>query len=219
MTQMHITAALLIGILRILHPLKYVLGLANAAQQLGVQIFEQSLVTQVKHEPHKIQVITEHGSVSCDHVVYACNGYLGDLEPNLAARIMPINNFIVATEPLDSDLDVIPSDNIAVADSKFVVNYFRKSPDNRLLFGGGENYGYQFPKDIAATVRKPMLEIFPQLRDVKIDYAWGNIGHHHSADALFRATVEKQLGRHRVFRPWRGNRHACGSVDCASDSW
>ena len=156
-----------------LHPLKYVLGLANAAQHLGVQFFEQSLVTQIKHEPHKIQVITEHGSVSCDQIVYACNGYLGDLEPDLAARIMPINNFIVTTEPLDNDLDVIPNDNIAVADSKFVVNYFRKSPDNRLLFGGGENYGYQFPKDIAATVRKPMLEIFPQLRNVKIDYAWG----------------------------------------------
>ena len=140
-----------------LHPLKYVLGLANAAQQLGVKIFEQSLVAQVEQQPHKIQVITEHGSVSCDHIVYACNGYLGDLEPSLAARIMPINNFIVATEPLDNDLDVIPNDNIAVADSKFVVNYFRKSTDNRLLFGGGENYGYQFPKDIAATVRKPML--------------------------------------------------------------
>jgi len=58
-----------------LHPLKYVLGLANAAQQLGVQIFEQSLVAQVEQQPHKIQVITEHGSVSCDHIVYACNGY------------------------------------------------------------------------------------------------------------------------------------------------
>ena len=156
-----------------LHPLKYVLGLTNAAQQLGVQIYEQSLVTQVKHQQSKVKVITKTGAVTCDHVVYACNGYLGDLEPNLAARIMPINNFIVATEPLSTDLDVIPSDNIAIADSKFVVNYFRKSADNRLLFGGGENYGYQFPKDIAATVRKPMTDIFPQLRDVTIDYAWG----------------------------------------------
>ena len=156
-----------------LHPLKYVLGLAKAAQKLGCQIYEQSLVTQVKYESNKIHVMTDQGSVKCDHLVYACNGYLGDLEPTLAARIMPINNFIVATEPLSTDEDVIPNDNIAVADSKFVVNYFRKSPDNRLLFGGGENYGYQFPRDIAATVRKPMTEIFPQLRNVRIDYAWG----------------------------------------------
>ena len=156
-----------------LHPLKYVLGLANAAQQFGVQIFEKSPVTQVIHGPNKIYIMTDQGTVSCDHVVFACNGYLGDLEPSLAARIMPINNFIVATEPLSKDRDVIPNDNIAVADSKFVVNYFRKSPDNRLLFGGGENYGYQFPSDIAAIVRKPMSEIFPHLRDVRIDYAWG----------------------------------------------
>lgn len=156
-----------------LHPLKYILGLADAAQKMGVQIYEQSEVTQVSHQPDHIEVVTDQGSVRCDHVVYACNGYLGNLEPNLAARIMPINNFIVATAPLTGDLDILPQENVAVADSKFVVNYFRKSPDNRLLFGGGENYGYKFPKDIAATVRRPMSEIFPQLRDIRIDYAWG----------------------------------------------
>jgi gamma-glutamylputrescine oxidase len=86
---------------------------------------------------------------------------------------MPINNFIVATEPLGDEGMRVLREDIAVSDTKFVVNYFRKSEDGRLLFGGGENYSYAFPKDIAATVRKPMLEIFPHLKDVRIDYAWG----------------------------------------------
>jgi len=86
---------------------------------------------------------------------------------------MPINNFIAATEPLgDRVTDVLPRD-VAVADSRFVVNYFRLSHDGRLLFGGGESYGYRFPTDIAAKVRKPMSVVFPQLKDVQIDYAWG----------------------------------------------
>ena len=79
-------------------------------------------------------------------------------------------------------------EDIAVSDTKFVVNYFRKSEDGRLLFGGGENYSYAFPKDIAATVRKPMLEIFPHLKDVRIDYAWGYFGHYHAPFTLFQKT-------------------------------
>ena len=86
---------------------------------------------------------------------------------------MPINNFIIATEPLVDRAKSILTKDIAVADTKFVVNYFRLSKDNRLLFGGGENYSYKFPKNITSTVLKPMLEIFPQLSDIKIDYAWG----------------------------------------------
>lgn len=90
---------------------------------------------------------------------------------------MPINNFIVATEPLDEHdaKNLIREGGHAVADSKFVINYFRLSEDNRMLFGGGESYGYRFPpKDIMALVQKPMLEIYPQLNGgVEIDYAWG----------------------------------------------
>jgi gamma-glutamylputrescine oxidase len=103
----------------------------------------------------------------------ACNGYLGQLNRKLAGRVMPINNFIAATEPLGKDTAKVLTQDVAVADTKFVVNYFRLSHDGRLLFGGGENYSYRFPTDIAAKVRRPMQKIFPQLRDVKIDYAWG----------------------------------------------
>jgi len=107
-------------------------------------------------------------------VALGANGYLGNLVPEVAARVMPINNFIIASEPLGKKrARQLIHDDIAVADSRFVVNYFRLSEDNRMLFGGGESYGYRFPKDIVKKARIPMLEIFPQLKDARIDYAWG----------------------------------------------
>lgn len=152
-----------------LHPLRYALGLARAARNAGVCIFEQSKVTHVRRGG---LVKTEDAEIKAGHVILGCNGYLGALNRDVAGRVMPINNFIAATEPLDNPRQLI-RDNHAVADSKFVINYFRLSDDNRLLFGGGESYGYKFPADIAATVRKPMLKIFPQLENTAIDYAWG----------------------------------------------
>lgn len=155
-----------------LHPLKYALGLVRAAAAAGVRIHEGSAVHNVTDgTPSKVH--TDAGHVIADHVIFACNGYLGGLNRRVAARVMPINNFIAATEPLGERInDVLPRD-VAVADSRFVVNYFRLSHDGRLLFGGGESYGYRFPIDIAAKVRKPMSVVFPALKDVQIDYAWG----------------------------------------------
>jgi gamma-glutamylputrescine oxidase len=110
--------------------------------------------------------------VVANQVILAGNGYLGGLDRQVAARVMPINNFILATEPLGPRAAEILSRPVAVADTKFVVNYWRLSEDNRLLFGGGESYGYTFP-DLIRTVRKPMLQVYPQLADARIDYAWG----------------------------------------------
>ncbi len=155
-----------------LHPLNYALGLAQAAAKAGVRICEGTEVTGIE-DGRPATVLTSTGSVRAKHVILACNGYLGDLNRKVAARVMPINNFIAATEPLGADTARVLTRDVAVADTKFVVNYFRLSADGRLLFGGGESYGYRFPSDIAAKVRKPMTEIFPHLRDVKIDYAWG----------------------------------------------
>ena len=155
-----------------LHPLNYSLGLARAAAAAGVRIFETSPAHFIDDRDKPV-VQTEAGRVEAGHVILACNGYLGGLNRKVAARVMPINNFIAATEPLGGGInDVMPRD-VAIADSRFVVNYFRLSHDGRLLFGGGESYGYRFPKDIASKVRKPMSVIFPHLKDVKIDYAWG----------------------------------------------
>lgn len=152
-----------------LHPLRLSLGLARAASECGVRIFENSEV----HDIDGKTIRTSTGRVEADHVVLATNGYTQHLSRQVAANVMPINNFIVATEPLGDRAAQVLTQDIAVADSRFVVNYFRLSHDGRLLFGGGESYGYRFPRDIAAKVRKPMAQIFPRLKDVQIDYAWG----------------------------------------------
>ncbi|WP_068301790.1 FAD-binding oxidoreductase [Pararhodobacter sp. CCB-MM2] len=156
-----------------LHPLRYALGLARAARAAGVRIYEQSRVTAVtKADPARVE--TEAAQITARFVAMGLNGYMGRLEPSVAARVMPINNFIAATRPMsDAERAGIILGDHAVADSKFVINYFRFSQDNRLLFGGGESYGYQFPQDIAAKVRKPMEEIFPQLKGIEITHAWG----------------------------------------------
>ena len=155
-----------------LHPLAFALGLARAAQAAGVRIHEGAQVHDIRRGA-KARVATDAGHVEADHVVLACNGYLGGLDRRVATRVMPINNFIVATKPLGEDAARVLTRDVAVADTKFVVNYFRLSHDKRLLFGGGESYGYRFPRDIRATVRRPMLEIFPHLAEVPLDYAWG----------------------------------------------
>jgi len=156
-----------------LHPLNYALGMARAAQTAGASLFERSEVTHVEPgEPALVHTAT--GQIKARFVIYACNGYIGNLQSTIARRVMPINNYIIATEPLDESFaKSLIRNGACVADSRFVINYFRLSNDNRMLFGGGENYGYRFPKDIKTFVQKPMLEIFPQLKNTPIHYGWG----------------------------------------------
>lgn len=158
-----------------IQPLKLATGLARAAEQQGARIFECSealRITRKSNSSHQ-RVITAMGSVTCDNVVVAVNGYVDGLDKAINRRQMPINNFIIVTEPLgERASDLLPHDD-AVADSRFVVNYFRRVGGDRLLFGGGENYSYRFPVDITPQVRRAMLEIFPDLHDTAIDYAWG----------------------------------------------
>ena len=154
-----------------LHPLYYAIGLAQAAAKAGVRIHEGSEVQRVEPGPKPV-VRTSSGQVDCATVILAGNGYLGQLSPKVSAKVMPINNFIVATEPLGEAAKDLLSEPVAVADTRFVVNYWRLSEDNRLLFGGGESYGYRFP-DIVKTVSKPMLQVYPQLAKTRITHAWG----------------------------------------------
>ena len=156
-----------------IHPLNFALGLALAAESAGTIIYEESAVTHYNSDG-KPEVFTDGGSVSCDHVILACNGYLGKLEKRLSGKIMPINNFVIATEPLPEELaNRINRDNVAVFDTKFVLDYYRLTPDRRMLWGGGENYRPGFPKDIATFVQKYMLKVYPELAEYKIDHAWG----------------------------------------------
>ncbi|MFK8043478.1 NAD(P)/FAD-dependent oxidoreductase [Congregibacter sp.] len=158
---------------RHLHPLNYCLGLARAAQELGVVMHEDSRVSHYE-ENTGVTVHTDGGQVDCEHLLLACNGYLGKLEPRVAGQIMPINNYVVATEPLGEETARrLIRDDTSMSDSRFVINYWKLSADNRLLFGGGESYTSRFPSDIANFVRPYMLSIYPELADTRIDYGWG----------------------------------------------
>ncbi len=157
-----------------LHPLNYALGLQRAAVEAGAQLFENSRAKRIQKVSNGSDVHLENGKVRARYVVLACNGYLGRLEARISGKIMPINNFILATEPLGKDkARSLIRDDVAVQDTKFVIDYYRLSADHRLLFGGGENYTSRFPSDIKRFVRKYMLRVYPQLADTRIDYAWG----------------------------------------------
>ena len=158
---------------RHLHPLKYAQGLARAAASSGAHIYEGSRVLSYS-DGDNIRVKTDGGEVLAGFLVLACNGYLEKLEPRAAGRIMPINNYMLATEPLSEDLARrLIRDDTSMSDSLFVINYWKLSADNRLLFGGGESYTRRFPADIGNFVRKYMLRIYPELGDTRIDYGWG----------------------------------------------
>ncbi|PLW83787.1 FAD-dependent oxidoreductase [Kineobactrum sediminis] len=156
-----------------LHPLNYALGLARAAVELGATLHEGSRVTSYR-EGTRVNVNTGRGTIRARFLVLACNGYLEKLESRTAGRIMPINNYMLATEPLPETLArQLIRDDTSMSDSLFVINYWKLSADNRLLFGGGESYSRRFPADIPGFVRKYMLRIYPELAETRIDYGWG----------------------------------------------
>lgn len=155
------------------HPLKYTLGLAAAARAAGVQIYEHSRVLSLRRGARPA-VSTAHGCVECRYVAIAGGAYLGSLVPELARRIMPVSTYIVATAPLGAELAArcLPS-NAAVADLNFVLEYFRRSADDRLLFGGRASYSKRTPPNLAESLRRRMSRVFPQLASIPIEYAWG----------------------------------------------
>jgi gamma-glutamylputrescine oxidase len=156
-----------------LHPLNYALGLARAADDAGAEILECSPALKVEHGA-KATIDTANGSISAKFVVYACNAYLGDLNRELARTIMPISNYIATTEPLgDARAKALIPSGAAVADTKFVLDYYRLTADGRLLFGGGESYGGHDLENVADIVRPNIERVFPQLQGVAIDHAWG----------------------------------------------
>ncbi|MBI2256539.1 MAG: FAD-binding oxidoreductase [Proteobacteria bacterium] len=158
-----------------LHPLNYAQGLAEAAMTAGAVIHEQSHVVRIDKGAIN-RVVTTQGEVQAKYVVLGCNAYLGDLEPRIAGKIMPIANFIVGTEPLNENeaKDAITND-VCVCDTKFVVSYWRLSADRRILFGGGERYNTQPPADIGAFVQPYLARVYPQYAHKRIDFGWGGM--------------------------------------------
>lgn len=156
-----------------LHPLKFTQGVARAAESAGVQIFENSEVLRYEDGP-EVRVHTAHGSLRCAHLVLCGNAYIGAVAPALARRILGVGTYIIATQPLGEARvrELMPS-NAAIADINWILDYFRRSADHRLLFGGRVSYSAVQPPRLADSMAGRMLRIFPTLADVKIEYSWG----------------------------------------------
>ena len=155
-----------------IHPLNLALGEATAIESLGGIIYENSPAIRVERGEQPV-VHTPDGSIRARFVVVAGNAYLGGLIPELAAKSMPCGTQVIATEPLDEELarSLLPQD-YCVEDCNYLLDYYRLSADKRLIYGGGVVYGARDPADITSIIRPKMLKTFPQLANVKVDYAW-----------------------------------------------
>ncbi|MGB3540741.1 MAG: FAD-binding oxidoreductase [Mesorhizobium sp.] len=155
-----------------IHPLNLVLGEAAAAESLGARIFENSRVVRVDIAGKPV-FHTTGGSVTSTYLLVCGNAYLGNLLPAVTDRMMPVSSQVMATEPLDPGLieSLLPAD-YCVEDANYVLDYYRRTSDNRLLYGGGIGYGGQDPANLTAVIRPNMVRTFPELAGVKIDFAW-----------------------------------------------
>jgi len=155
-----------------IHPLNLALGEAAAVESLGGVIYEQSPAVRIERGANPV-VHTPEGRVKAKFIVVAGNAYLGNLVPELAAKTMPCGSQVVATEPLSEEVakSLLPQD-YCVEDCNYLLDYFRLTGDRRLIYGGGVVYGAKDPANIEAMIRPMMLKTFPQLKGVKIDYAW-----------------------------------------------
>ncbi len=158
-----------------LHPLNYCLGLARAAESAGARLHEASAVTGIARGTRPVAE-TATGRVEADTLLLCGNAYLGRLVPEIAAKIMPMGNFIGATEPLGEERAraLFPSD-AAVCDWNFILNYYRLSADRRLLFGGLASYSTLPPPNVEGGLRREITRIFPALADVRFDHIWGGL--------------------------------------------
>lgn len=155
-----------------IHPLNLTLGEAAAVESLGGVIHEDSAAIRVDQGEAPV-VYTKQGQVRAHYVVVAGNAYLGNLLPALAAKSMPCGTQVVATAPLGAEMaeSLLPQD-YCVEDCNYLLDYYRLSADKRLIFGGGVVYGARDPANIEALIRPNLVKTFPQLRDVRLDYAW-----------------------------------------------
>ncbi len=156
-----------------LHPLNYTLGLAQAAAVAGARICEGSPVTRIERgDP--LRLVTPRGTVTARHAVLTRGGYVAGLHVPSDWRVMPVGTYVVATEPLGEErITALVRDNIAVADVNFVLDYFRRSADHRLLFGGRVSYSGIDARDTGGATGARMRRVFPQLAGTRLDYVWG----------------------------------------------
>jgi len=214
------------------HPLKLAQAMARAAQAAGATLHAHtpciSLAPDGVGSGGGWRVTTSQGVIRAGQVLDATGAYARALVPQTDVHVLPVNSYIATTEPLDPALaNSLIRDGVAVSDSRFVVYYFRMTADHRLLFGGGESYGYRMPRDIAAFVRPHLARVFPQLAHVPISHAWG--GSLAISPNRLPFVIEPQPGLHAVngfsglgvtLAPWLGQavgRAMAGEANAAHD--
>jgi gamma-glutamylputrescine oxidase len=170
-----------------IHPLNLVQGEAEAAESHGATIYENSPAIAIENGQTPV-VKTPNGEVRCKTILVCGNAYLGNLLPEITARIMPVTTQIIATEPLGDEAAKLLPSNVCVEDANYVLDYYRRTPDTRILYGGGIVYGGTDSESITAKIRPNMLKTFPSLKDAKIDYAW-------SGNFALTLTRFPQMGR------------------------
>ena len=163
-----------------LHPAQYARGLAQAAYNSGAALFEKMPALKIERQGTGFKIGTPGGALEAKDVLVATNGYTDAAAPEIRKRVFPLGSYIIATEPLAGDLAarLIPQRRV-VFDSKNYLYYFRLSSDNRVLFGGRADYKPATPESTrasAAILQRGLIDVFPQLKDVQIEYAWsGNV--------------------------------------------
>jgi glycine/D-amino acid oxidase-like deaminating enzyme len=163
------------------NPAQYVFGLAAAAQRAGACLYEQARVTGIVPQSvageRGFRVETSRGSLAAKDVLLASGAYTTAATPKLRKKIIPIGSYIIATEVLPERVarEVSPR-NRMIYDSKHFLYYYRLTPDNRMLFGGRAAFFPESENTVrrsAELLRRGMIEVYPQLRDVKVEYVWG----------------------------------------------
>ncbi len=167
-----------------MHMGRYVAGLAAAAVRHGAQIWQQAPVTARTKTAKGWQLETPKGTLTATRVIAATGGYSGTVKSAplgyFRRRIIPVGSFIIATRPLTASeiAQTMPGNRTCVT-SLNIGNYFRLSPDNRLIFGGRARFSavsdQQSDAKSGAILRAGLAATFPQLADVEIDYCWGGL--------------------------------------------
>jgi len=175
------------------HPLNYALGIAKAAQAMGVEIYENTPAIQLQKKRNGWLIKTPEAEIEAEQVVLACGGYLANLYPKIDASVLPIATYVMVTEPLQQRMQSILETKAAIYDTRFAFDYYRPLPDSRLLWGGRISVLDRSPEAVKKLLHRDLIKVFPQLHDVKIDFAWSGLMSYSRHEMPQVAEVEKGL--------------------------
>ncbi len=175
------------------HPLNYAMGIAKAAEAMGVQIYENTPAVDLQRTGEGWLVKTPEGEIEAEQVVLACGGYLANLYPKIDSSVLPIATYVMVTEPLGNRMQEILQTKAAIYDTRFAFDYYRPLPDSRLLWGGRISVLDRSPEAVKTLLRRDLLKVFPKLANVKIDFAWSGLMSYARHEMPQIAALEKGL--------------------------